>query len=150
MAVSAVLGPPDDDTGFVTEEQLLGFCGLGGQRSVRWGDLNLGFADEPIAGYVGFVAYSYVGQHWTGASFETKEGPLTPAAATAEGITVFDALATARQVYGEQLGPVVDLEDAGLGRWADLNLGGPWPIKLWLDAATGETVTRIESNPCGE
>jgi len=148
----AVLGPPDDDSGWVDPvgTQLLGFCGPGNQRSVSWADLSVGFVDSDVRGYSGLVAYSYSGFTWTGEHFEIVEPPLKPVGAIDGGLTVFDSIELAIEIFGGAVGPILDLREDGLGRSVNLDIEGPWPIRLWLDIEGSDMITRIESNPCGE
>lgn len=151
-ALIAVLGPPDDDSGWVdpVEIQLLGFCGPGDQRTASWADLSVGFVNSDVRGYSGLVAYSYSGYSWTGEQFEIVEPPLRPSVAINGGLTVFDSVEVAREIFGAAVGPISDLREDGLGRSVSLDLNGPWPIRLWLDLDGSDMITRIESSPCGE
>ena len=151
-ALIAVLGPPDDDSGWVdpVETQLLGFCGPGDQRAMSWANLSVGFVNSDVRGYSGLVAYSYSGYSWTGEQFEIVEPPLRPLVAIDGGLTVFDSVDVAREIFGAAVGPIFDLREDGLGRSVSLDLDGPWPIRLWLDLDGSDMITRIESNPCGE
>lgn len=150
--VESLLGPPDDDTGFVSDRQVVGFCGPGQQRSVRWGDLSLGFVDQPVdassAAPVGFIAYVHSAVTIAGGELTINEEP-TPELTTETGLALLDDVTTARRLYGEAVGEVED-HVSRLGHWVPLDLEGPWSVKLWLDESTTERITRIESSPCGE
>lgn len=150
--LSSLLGTPDDDTGFVSSEemQLFGFCGPGSQRSVSWGSLHAGFVDSPVDDVVGFVAYVYEGYRWNGEEYELAEPPLSPLAATSRGLTVFYSIDEAETIYGDLLEPIYDSGDIGLGRSAILDLGWRWRMQLWLDVVDSDVITRMEVNPCGE
>lgn len=127
----------------------MGFCGEGRQRSVSWGDLHLGFVDQEFESRAGFIVYSMSARRYVGNDFVTVEDPV-PRLSLPGGISLLDDEAEACARYGEDLSATTNHPvDEGV-RVAFLDLGGPWPVILWFDAAGSSRITRIESTPCGE
>lgn len=106
-AVSAVLGPPDEDTGWVDAFSVYGTCPPPEIRGVHWGNLVLLFAnggtDFAPAGTEHFFTYTYYGS--------------PPDLETTEGIGVGDTLAELQAAYP---GATVDESpfDPSSGVWA--------------------------------
>ena len=147
-AVEKLLGPADEDTGFV-EQQILGFCGSSGrQRSVTWGNFHLGFTDQQNVDYSGFIAYVMSARDYVDDAWVTVEDP-SPLLRLPHGVTVLDTEAEARTEFGENLSPMEDPLESG-DELAFLDLGGPWPVILWFDEGQTDRITRIESSPCGD
>lgn len=140
-ALTAALGPPDDDTGLVdpAQEQVLGACPAGRQRAVRWGQLTVGFV-EGVSSYASratehVVLYSYGDPEGQGPA-----GPL----ATATGVGVGSTVDEVRQAYAGAAHVVPG--DEIVPPYVEVGLGGEHPLVL---QTTDERVSSIRAGePC--
>ena len=144
-AVQAVLGAPDEDSGWGSEMQNpLGYCGDEEWRLVRWGQLGVlltdGFDDYAPKGGRHFAHYAYGG--WL--DVPPDEDPLR----TSAGLAIGDSSDQVFELYGDQ---AVAFEGNEIfGPAINLQLGDLYPIVAWLDPDTS-TVTGVQGGPgCGE
>lgn len=151
-AVSRVLGPPTEDTGFLVDAQVAGgFCGPGRQRAVSWGDFfTVGFVDEEIVGLVGFISYAMYARMPVDGEPTVAEVPW-PVVRLPMGVGLLDTESWARTQFGVNLTPILSDEEVfGDSRWAFLDLGGPLPVELAFNDRGTDRITAITSDPCAE
>ena len=142
-ALTAALGPPDEDTGLVDQRQVLGACPAGRQRAVRWGDLTVGLLDGTSTyatrATEHFVMFSY------GGTESPATNPATTALATDAGISLDATVAEVRRAYGDDV-EVVPGDELVEPR-VRVELDAPHPLVL---RTSGDQVTSIlAGEPCG-
>jgi hypothetical protein len=137
-AVTAVLGEPDEDSGWV-DPLSIGACAGARARFVAWGALYLYFSDESSVADGGphFFSYSYGSERDLAAA---PEGLATP-----EGIGLGTTVEFLRAAYG---GVVVEKGEEGLvapAFYVDERLSG----RLTGDADDDLVTVIIGGDPCG-
>jgi len=97
-ALTAALGPPDQDTGPNDRTQVLGACPAGRQRALHWGALTVGLLD-------GTSTYSSrATEHFMMYSYGDTASPAaapTPRLATDLGVSLTATVDEVRQAYGD-------------------------------------------------
>lgn len=136
--VTALLGDPTSDTGWIDSVSDFGTCPGTEVRGVRWGDLSLLFGDE--SDFDSGVRHFYQWQY--GPIDEDVADPLGPA--TDGGISIGSTVADIDRVYDNAeiftdvvFGPGFELEP---GLWGTLS----------NDAPTGRVLALYGGTPCGE
>jgi len=136
--VTSLLGPSDDDSGYVDSFSEFGTCPGSEVRGVRWGDLLLLFGDDSDfgSGRRHFYQWQFGPQ---------TSSPLRPNGPLTDGlIGLGSTLADIRRVYpdvevfaDEMFGPGFELEPLLWGTLTD-------------DAETGRVIALVGGTPCGE
>jgi hypothetical protein len=136
--VTAMLGEPESDTGWIDSFSEFGSCPGAEVRGVRWGDLLLLFGDE--SDFDSGVRHFYQWQY--GPIEGDVADPIGPA--TDGGITLGSTVSEIDRVYDDAevftdvvFGPGFELEPMLWGTLSD-------------DASTGQVLSLYGGTPCGE
>lgn len=140
--VESLLGPPDQDSGYVDSVSEFGVCPGEQVRGVRWGDLLLLFGDESevASGRMHFHGWRYGPIR---ASVPEPTGPATEGGITL-GATVSEVLAAhpSAEVFTDDV--------FGAGFDIDSGARGLVSGSLSKDAPSGVTLTLFGGVTCGE
>jgi len=137
LEAAAVLGDPDDDTGFWAHE----FCAGTRTRFVRWGDLELVFTEEVADTNVGNFSQWYVDGHSSPTGLVTLDGLGESATVGFLEVTYGGALAIVAAFEGDTVG-IFAVTNPGTGGVLSGTTEGLHPEGVVTTLWAGDSCTR--------
>ena len=137
LEAAAVLGDPDEDSGFVAHE----FCAGTRSRFVRWGDLELVFTEEVADSNVGNFSQWYVDGHNSPTGLVTLDGLGESATVGFLEVTYGEALAIVAAFEGDTVG-IFAVTNPGTGGVLSGTTEGLHPEGVVSTLWAGDSCTR--------